>query len=172
MYCGNNATFPGLISGTHFLGTNYQCLRKGIGIGSHLPYDEVYANPHAPVDERKFYCGNQANVPPGATYFGMGSPSKCLAIGVGVGKAQRARNGPPYGMYFIRHILPYLLFFLIVSGIFVILYVVKPKFVTKKDHQNIDVIDWSKFTPYYIVVCLLSAIFIWWFWKHFVRRWV
>ena len=29
MYCGNNALFPGLTTGTHFIGTNYQCLKKG-----------------------------------------------------------------------------------------------------------------------------------------------
>lgn len=172
MYCGNDLNFPGLLDGTHFLGTNYQCLRKGIGVGSHLPYDSAYASPHAPVDGRKFYCGNDAVPPVAGGYFGVGSPSKCLAIGIGVGKAQRAAMGPPAFMYFIRYVLPYLLFFVIVGVIFAILYFVKPKFITKKDYQNIVVIDWDKFTPYYIVICLVTAISIWWFWKRFVRRWI
>lgn len=172
MYCGNDLNFPGLLSGTHFLGTNYQCLRKGIGVGSNLPYDSDYAGPHVPVDGRKFYCGN-ADVPPeDGGYFGVGSPSKCLAIGIGIGKAQKAALGPPAFMYFIRYILPYLLFFIIASVIFVILYFIKPKIITKKDNQNNYVIDWSKFIPYYIISCLINAIFITWFWKRFVRRWI
>ena len=42
IYCGNNTNHPSLLSGTHRIGTNYECLRKGIGVGSHLPYDEDY----------------------------------------------------------------------------------------------------------------------------------
>ena len=172
MYCGNDLNFHGLLSGTHFLGTNYQCLQKGIGVGSNLPYDGNYSTPYAPVDGRKFYCGKDVAPPVGGGYFGMGSPSKCLAIGVGIGKAQRASMGPPAFMYFIRYILPYLLFFIIISGFFAILYFVKPKYIAKKDNKNKYIIDWDKFIPYYIIICLVTAIFIWWFWKRFVRRWI
>jgi len=170
IYCGNNANYPGLLAGTHVLGTNYGCMRKGIGVGSHLPYDAAYAGPYAPVDPRRFYCGNNPVVPPG--YLAAGSPSKCLSTGIGIGKAQRAAMGPPAFMYFTRYVLPYVLFFLIISGIFAILYFTKPKFVTKKDSRNKDVIDWSKFVPYFIVACLVVAIIIWFFWKRFVRRWI
>lgn len=171
MYCGNQGNFPGLASGTHFLGTNYECLRRGIGIGSHLPYDPAYAQGHAPIDARRFYCGNDPVAPAG--YFAVGSASKCQQIGVGVGKAQRAALGPPFAMYFIRFVLPYLLFLVLSGVIFVIFYFVKPKFLVKKDtNTNKNVIDWSKFLPYYSVACLVVAIIIWWFWKRFVRRWV
>lgn len=172
IYCGNQANFPGLAAGTHVLGTNYQCLRKGIGIGSHLPYDAAYAQPHNPIDGRRFYCGNQPNPPVNGNYFGMGSPAKCLAIGVGVGKAQRAGMGPPAMMYFIRYILPYLLFFILSGGIFAIFYFTKPLFLTRRDEKNRNVIDWNKFVPYYLLACLILAILIWLFWRRFVRRWI
>ena len=172
MYCGNDLNFQGLVSGTHFLGTNYECLRKGIAVGSNLPYDSKYSGAHSPVDGRKFYCGKDTVVPPTGGYFAVGSPSKCLAVGVGIGKAQRAAMGPPAFMYFIRYVLPYLLFFVIISAVFAILYFVKPKYITKKDNKNNDIIDWDKFTPYYIIICLITAIFIWWFWRRFVRRWI
>lgn len=172
MYCGNQANYPGLVSGTHFLGTNYQCMRKGIGIGRHLPYDSSYTGPHVPVDPRRFYCGN-AHVPPVAGgYLATGSPSKCRMIGVGVGKAQRAAMGAPYGMNFVRYYLPYILFLLIIIVIFVILYFTKPKFITNKDSNNKYIIDWVKFVPYFLLTCLIVAIIIWWFWKRFVRRWI
>jgi len=172
MYCGNQANYLGLVAGTHFLGTNYQCMRRGIGIGRHLPYDATYTQPHVPIDGRRFYCGNAPVLPPGGGHFAIGSASKCQQIGVGVGKAQRAAMGPPAFMYFTRFVLPYLLFFLITGGIFVIFYFTKPKFLVKKDLYGKDVIDWSKFIPYYLVSCLIIAIVIWWFWKRFVRRWV
>lgn len=173
MYCGNQANFSGLLSGTHFLGTNYQCMRRGIGLGKNLPYDDTYTQPHMPIDERKFYCGNSPVLPQGDGYFALGSPSKCQQIGIGIGKAQRAAMGPPAFMYFIRYILPYILFFLIIGVVFIVIYFTKPKFFTKKDlNTNKDIIDWSKFLPYYTVLCFVVAIIIWWFWKRFVRRWI
>lgn len=172
IYCGNKLNHPDLLSGTRVLGTNYDCLRKGIGVGSHLPYDADYAGGYIPVDARKYYCGLAPVPPPGGGYFAVGSPSKCLQIGVGVGKAQRAAMGPPAFMYFIRYILPYLLFLLITGGIFAAGYFFKkPKFITKEENGK-KVIDWSKFIPVYIIVCLISAILIWYFWKRFVRRWI
>jgi hypothetical protein len=170
IYCGNNLNDQKLVSGTHILGTNYQCLRKGIGVGKNLPYDSSYAVPHNPVDGRRFYCGNAVVPPPG--YFGVGSPSKCLSIGIGIGKAQRVAMGPPAFMYFIRYILPYILFFILSGLIFVIIYFVKPKVFVKKNIQNKDVIDWSKFIPYFVIICLLISISIWLFWKKFVLRWI
>ena len=172
MYCGNNANYTGLATGTHFLGTNYQCLRRGIGIGSHLPYDDAFAQQYAPVDPRRFYCGNAVALPGG--YFATGSPSKCIQVGVGVGKSQRAGLGPPAFMYFIRYVLPYVLFFVLAIAIFLIVYFTKPKFLRKKDDNGnyLDKLDYSQFIPYFIVVCLLIAIFIYFFWKRFVRRWI
>lgn len=171
-YCGNDANFAGLSTGTHVIGTNYQCLRKGIGVGRNIPYDAAYATPHTPIDPRRFYCGNAAVLPAGGGHFAMGSPSKCLQIGVGVGKAQRAAMGPPAFMYFIRYILPYILFILISGGIFSVLYFTKPDFVSKKDNNNKNVIDWGKLIPFYLLFSLTAVIIIWWFWKRFVRRWI
>ena len=170
IYCGNQTNFPGLISGTHILGTNYQCLRKGIGVGSNLPYDEKYTGVHMPVDGRKYYCGNSNVIPVAGGYSAIGSPSKCLAVGIGVGKAQRARRGAPAFMYFIRYILPYIIFVVLAGVIFSVFYLVKPKFLTKKDQYSNDIIDWNKFIPYYLLCSLIIFISILWFWRNFVRR--
>jgi len=40
IYCGNNLNDPRLVTG-------YQCLRRGIGIGSSMPYDSAYNGVHA-----------------------------------------------------------------------------------------------------------------------------
>lgn len=86
--CVNNAVDPRLVAGTHILGTNYQCLRKGIGRGRNMPIDPAYAGPYVPIDGRRFYCGTNDILPPG--YFAIGSASKCVSKGIGIGKAQRA----------------------------------------------------------------------------------
>ena len=172
-YCGNNINFPGLVAGTHVSGTNYQCLRRGIGVGYHLPYDAAYAQPHMPIDQRRFYCGNAPVPPPAGGYFAVGSASKCMQIGVGVGKARKAGQGPPWGMNFIRYYLPFLLFFSVVGSILAVGIVVKPKFISKIDKEtNKMVIDWSKFIPYFSLFVVLVALLIWIIWKRFVRRWV
>ena len=174
IYCGNNLNDPKLVTGTHTIGTNYQCLRKGIGIGRNLPYDANYAGGHVPIDHRTFYCGNALSPPAGGGYFAVGWPAKCLQTGIGVGKSQRAAMGPPAFMYFIRYVLPYLLLLIIVVGIFVILYFTKPLFITKKDNNDLNkrVIDWGKFAPVILVNALASGIMIYWFWKNYVLRWI
>ena len=82
--------------------------------------------------------------------------------------------GPPTFMYFIRYVLPFVLFFLIIGIVAVIFNFTKLKFITKTDPNNSTkrVIDWSKFLPYFAVVCLVVGIIIWWFWKRFVRKWI
>lgn len=171
-YCGNDANFPGLAAGTHVIGTNYQCMQKGIGTGRDLPYDANFAVVYAPIDGRRFYCGNAAVPPVGGGYFAMGSPSKCLQIGVGVGKAQRAGRGAPWGMNLFRYYFPYILFFLVIGVVFYVLYFAKLKVMTKKDRRGKTVINWELFIPYYVVFCIVVGIFIRWFWKKFVRRWI
>lgn len=171
IYCGNNQMFPGLLSGTHVMGTNYECLRRGIGVGSHLPYDATFAGQYAPVDQRRFYCGNAAVLPAGGGHFAIGSPSKCLAIGVGIGKRQRSLLGPPAFMYFIRYVLPYILFIIISSVIFSVLYFTHPKFVTKLEKGK-NIIDWNRLIPYAISFSLIVAFVIVWFWRYYVRRWI
>ena len=75
IYCGNSANYPGLKNGSYRIGSNYECLRKGIGIGKNLPYDKNFSLPYKPIDNRKFYCGKSKILPAG--YFAIGSPSKC-----------------------------------------------------------------------------------------------
>ena len=135
-YCGNNLNFSGIANGTHILGTNYQCLQKGIGVGLHLPYDELYTLPYAPVDARTFYCGNNPILPVGGGYFAAGSPSKCLQKGIGIGKRQRSLLGRTMLEKFVTYILPYLLFFFGLFVVLGILYVMKPKFLS--DHDKIN----------------------------------
>ena len=168
-YCGNNINDIKLLSGTHVLGTNYQCLQKGIGVGMHLPYDDTFSGPYAPVDPRRFYCGNLA-VPP-AGYFAHGSPSKCLQIGVGIGKSQKAGLGPPRFMYFIRYILPFILIIILSIITFMIMYFAKPDYVTKIVN-NTKVIDWDKFTPNFLLYTLVISVVIWILWHKFVLRWI
>jgi hypothetical protein len=168
-YCGNNALYPGIVAGTHIQGTRLQCLRKGFGIGSNLPYDASFAGLYAPVDGRRFYCGNAPVAPVG--YFAVGSSSKCLQIGVGGGKRQRAAGGAPAFMYFIRHVLPYLSFIVISVIVFSTIYYTRPKFITKIENKK-EVIDWARFTPWFISFCLIIAVLIFWFWKRHVRTWI
>lgn len=163
IYCGNNLNYTGLTNGTHTLGTNYQCLRKGIGRGLHLPYDPSYNGVYAPVDNRRYYCGNSPVLPAGGNHFAIGSPSKCLSVGIGVGKSQRAVMGRNYFLYYIK----YVLYFLFVGIMFTIMYLIKPKFITKKDLKNKDIIDWNKFIPYYLLFCLIIYIFAQWFLKKY-----
>ena len=168
-YCGNNANFSGLLDGTYVIGSNYECLKKGIGIGSHLPYDNVYSQPYNPIDNRKIYCGNNLNSPP--NYDIYGSPSKCLQVGVGIGKLQRANIGPPAFMYFIRYVLPYLTFLILACVLFFILYFTKLKFVIKYDNKlKKNIINWSVFIPYYLLFCIILFIIILVFWKYYVLK--
>jgi hypothetical protein len=89
-YCGNNALNSGLINGTSVIGTRYGCLRKGIGVGLHLPIDLSYLGPYIPIDNTRSYCGNNPVLPAG--YDRFGSCTECLRKGVGVGKGIAARR--------------------------------------------------------------------------------
>lgn len=167
IYCGNNLNDPRLLNGTHVVGTNYQCLKRGIGIGSSMPYDAAYNGVHAPIDGRRFYCGNAPIPPVAGGYFAVGSPSKCLQVGIGVGKAQASARGPPIGVNMNLIFLPFILFF---AAIFAIIYFTKPKFITKKDNQNIDIINWEKFIAYYLLFCFIVGIIIWFLWKKYITN--
>jgi hypothetical protein len=87
VYCGNN----GAATNGKPIGTKHQCLKVGIGKGLYLPCERSYGGVYDPIDDRKMYCGDKIDMPPG--YDIMGSPSLCLKVGIGLGKAQRARNG-------------------------------------------------------------------------------
>jgi len=181
IYCGNNRNDPKITGGTHTIGNNYECLRKGIGVGLHMPYDPAYTLPHAPIDSRKYYCGTALALPAAGGYFSTGSPSICFRSGIGVGKAQRARLGPiapvgPAGAIagpaaiilprsYIRF-LPIIIFVLICAIFFVIFYFGKFSFYMKKDDKTGEnVIDYSKFIPYYILACLITGVIMYVIWR-------
>jgi hypothetical protein len=87
VYCGNN----GAATKGKPIGTKHQCLKVGIGKGLYLPCERSYGGVYDPIDDRKMYCGDKIDMPPG--YDILGSPSLCLKVGIGLGKAQRAQNG-------------------------------------------------------------------------------
>lgn len=88
LYCGNNAIHPGLVAGTHVLGTRYQCLRRGFGAGYHSPYDPAFTERYVPIDVTRVFCGNGDVVPDG--YDRLGTRGECMRKGFGAGKRKRA----------------------------------------------------------------------------------
>ncbi len=168
LYCGNNAQDPQLLAGNVVLGTPYGCMRKGIGRGLHMPYDPKFAGIYMPIDQRRYYCGNQPDTPMG--YTGIGSLSQCIQKGIGIGKRQRAEQGPPRFMMFYRLVLPILIFVIMVVGLFISLYFDKPSFVTTKGSDKREHIDWGKFSAFYVPTVALLGILIFLFWKFWVLR--
>jgi hypothetical protein len=165
IYCGNNLNDPKLTNGTHNIGTKYQCLRKGIGVGINLPYDPAYSIPYRPIDPRKFYCGKSRRLPDGGGHFAVGSPSKCLQKGVGIGKKQTAdrRDGNfRFSFNTINSIgfNPYIIFIVIVSIVSGLLYFIKPKIITKPDpnYPNKNIIDGSKFIVLISIISIITVI--------------
>jgi hypothetical protein len=82
VYCGNNR-FE--LNGQQ-LGTNYQCFKKGIGVGNRLRRQRYEAID--PVDN--IYCGNRVELP--RYYDYIGTRVECLQKGVGVGRNLRRRG--------------------------------------------------------------------------------
>jgi hypothetical protein len=96
VYCGNNALDPGLISGEKILGSNYRCLKKGVGVGLNLPYDDLYIQPYQPIDNTKIYCGTKQNIPQG--YDRRGNLPECFRKGVGVGRKIKTTKEKPFNI--------------------------------------------------------------------------
>jgi hypothetical protein len=90
IYCGNNSLDSRLVSGKEKLGTNYTCLKKGIGRGLSLPLDKSYSKPYIPIDNTKIYCGKKKSLPSG--YDRNGNLVQCLQKGVGIGKNMKAKR--------------------------------------------------------------------------------
>lgn len=84
MYCGNNRLYSKLLTGEVVLGTRYQCLRRGIGVGKNIPYDSKYEDEYEPIDPTRIYCGMKNYLPRG--YDRFGSLADCHRMGVGIGK--------------------------------------------------------------------------------------
>lgn len=123
IYCGNNALEPRLLSGNVTLGTNYDCLKKGIMKGKQLP---KYTSSYQKIDNRKIYCGKDNSLP--IDYDYMGNLPMCLGKGIGVGKARFnfGYNQKKYNIYF------FILFIFTYS----FLYLLKPKFLLSLDKNT------------------------------------
>ena len=149
IYCGNNAAFPGLVAGTHRQGTRAECLRIGFGKGYHQPYDASYGAAFRPLDNRKIYCGNAANLPAGYDY--LGNAPLCLQKGCGLGKAKRAAEGRPL----LKPLLNVLLLLAAYALLFLVLYLAKPSFVIHPvDDPRVPAqIDWVRFVPWLLIFC-------------------
>lgn len=149
IYCGNNSIATPLLNGTARIGTNYECLRKGIGKGRSLPYDVSFNVPRIPIDSRRFYCGEKRDMP--TRYFARGSPSKCLAVGIGIGKSQRlqGRNN-----ILISVFVPFFIYTIAIGLTFLILIVTKIG-LKKNEKDGKTVVDWEKMIPYMLVSTLI-----------------
>lgn len=90
IYCGTQEQLPPEYTAK---GTRYQCLRKGVGVGLHLPRERIDAlKEGGDKNKPKTYCGNSQVLPP--DYVSFATPYACLRKGVGVGMwTQKRRNG-------------------------------------------------------------------------------
>ncbi len=176
IYCGNNYNDKRLKKKGWRIGTNYECLRKGIGVGKNLP---PYKEKYNPIDRRKFYCGKKRRAPSG--YFAKGSPSKCLQIGIGVGKSQgrsKPRSKPKRKRKSLRfsftgksmQVVDYwavctVLIVITAIALFCLLYKMRPDIVLKKISDdpvlegNQPPIDWVKFGLLYFSIMSALAFF-------------
>jgi len=89
IYCGNNQLEPALQNGIKRLGTRYECLKQGYGRGFYEPVDAKFLSPYQPIDVRKFYCGNENDLPDG--YHDFGTLHSCSTTGYGAGKRVKAQ---------------------------------------------------------------------------------
>jgi hypothetical protein len=162
MYCGNNSQHKDLLSGKSHLGNRYDCLRKGIGKGMNLPVDSNYLGPYSPIDKRKVYCGKDDNLPD--DYDLMGTLPHCLQKGIGIGKLQKALREPVNIFHKYKIVIMVIAYLTLIIGIFLILYFLRPSWITRIDSKGIVHIDFNKFIPIYIIICLgilVSFIGIW-----------
>lgn len=170
LYCGNNAADPDLVNGKKIMGTRYGCMKRGIGVGLHLPYNPNYLGDYDPIDDTKVYCGNKPDLP--VDYDRFGNLPQCQSKGVGIGMKLRAEKGPPPG-YTIKkasmYILPLFIFLALSTGLFLGLYFGKPSFVIKEIDNKTE-IDWGKFMMYYTTSTLIIGIIIFLIWKFYVFR--
>jgi hypothetical protein len=90
VYCGNNRRHSSLRTRSKKIGTRYECLKQGIGVGLNLLVDPEYDGEYIPIDTRKIYCGNSRYLP--GDYDIIGSNSMCLQKGVGIGKNLKVKK--------------------------------------------------------------------------------
>lgn len=63
-------------------GSNYECMRKGIGVGSRVKLPRGY-KPETTDPREHLYCGSKKKAPIGKH---RGSPLQCFRKGFGIGK--------------------------------------------------------------------------------------
>lgn len=163
IYCGNNTENRNLRNGNLIIGTRSMCLRKGIGKGLNLPYDENSSGPYNPIDQRRIYCGDRNILPNGYDY--MGNLPLCLQKGIGIGKHRKTLISNRRIIMFIRKILPIILAMLGYIMIYLYLRISKPSVVT--DQNNPQRIITRRFVVFYLILILLWTlilIIIWNFW--------
>jgi hypothetical protein len=154
IYCGNNALHPDLLNGNKRMGTRYECMKKGIGTGLNLPYDEDFNNPYVAIDDTKIFCGDKNILPEG--YDRFGNCPQCLQKGVGIGKKIKAERG---------NIIPsdpknIIIIFLSIL-VFIILY--NSSMVRSINVQGEIIINWNKLIIYYILYIMIIMIIIFFF---------
>jgi hypothetical protein len=158
IYCGNNAKSVDILSGNKIIGTRYTCMKKGIGKGLNLPFDNNYVGDYEPIDTRKIYCGDAENLPD--DYDLMGSLSQCLQKGIGIGKKQKAEQKAEQNSRKNNKIIIYSTIYIILSiSIFLVLYFTKPDFISDKKN-NKNVINTKKLLLYYIMIIAVIGIII------------
>jgi hypothetical protein len=124
IYCGNNKLDETLLNGSSIIGTRYKCLRKGIGTGLNMKYDNKYNSEYEPIYDTKIYCGDKETLP--ENYDSFGNLPQCLQKGVAIGKKQKALKGPPF-LYSITnskyiYYYKFILWLILSSIVFIILY--------------------------------------------------
>ena len=82
-YCGNKDIHPHTFTR---LGNRYECFKKGVGLGLHLPPSKSKKRFCLVYNKKKskIFCGTKINLPQG--YKKFGTRYECLRKGVGVGK--------------------------------------------------------------------------------------
>jgi hypothetical protein len=167
IYCGNNARNRALVSGDVKLGTRYGCLRKGIATGLNMKKDYEYRGEYVPIDKTVIYCGNKRRIPNG--YDRFGSLPQCLQKGVGIGKRIRVSFiGVFKSVFFVDVLLPILLFILFSLLTFIVLYLLKPERVIKRNAKGEKVIVWGKFMTVFIPIVVAIGVLLFWVWRYYL----
>lgn len=87
IYCGNNKYE---LTINKRLGTPYECLKKGVGLG--LYSNLINYNPnYAPIVKNDIYCGN--DILPKEKV--LGTSPQCFRKGIGIGKYIQYKNQSP-----------------------------------------------------------------------------
>ena len=127
MYCGNNAEYAR--QKNLAIGNRYKCMKKGIGVGLHLPLNDAYEYKYDPIDTTKVYCGTK-HLPNG--YDRLGNNPECFRKGVGVGMLKKWNSrgeDEDYGFGVRRrmNVSPIILILLLGTGSLSLLYYFKVK---------------------------------------------